>query len=255
MTRIAIVSDIHMRDGYASQIRDELEAVVDGLAERSTAHAFVLGDLIEDGDSAATDRANVERVRETFASAPFPVTYLLGNHDVENLTRAALTDVLDQERFYDVVDVDGTPIVCLDSTNERSPGPQGTVGADQRAWLRDVLSEHERPLLFLHHPLGDFDLSNNVWFEEYPERAFLGDRKEVLDVVAEAGPVRGSISGHIHQTECTTFRGTSHVSVNAFSKELPDRPLTGTFAEVGLGEEVDIDVMVRGEVTASYTLD
>lgn len=255
MTEIALISDVHMRDGYASRIRDELEDVVDSLAERSPSRAFVLGDLIEDGASAATDRANVERVSEALADAPFPVTYLLGNHDVDNLTRKTLSNCLGQERFYGVVAVDGTPVVYLDSALEGCDGPQGKLGPGQRAWLADTLPEYDRPVLLVHHPLGNFDISDNEWFEEYPERAFLGDRKETLDVVEAAGPVRGTVSGHIHQTDFSTFRGLSHASINAFSKELPNKPLTGTFAEVDVSDGVDIDVGTRSGVTASYTFD
>lgn len=253
MTDLALISDVHMRDDYTSQVQEALEGVVAILAEGEPARAFVLGDLIEDSESAAADRANVERVHEILEDAPFPVTYLLGNHDVENLTRETLSNLLDQERFYGVVEVEGTPVVYLDSTIEPADGAGGRLGSDQRAWLADILPEYDNPLILVHHPLGSFDLSDNEWFNEYPERAFLGDRKETLDVLEEAGPIRGTVSGHIHQSASSTFRGIPHVSVNAFSKELPDKPITGTFAEVDTGDGGRIDIKIRRDVVASYT--
>lgn len=254
MTDLAIVADIHMRNAQASQITEELAHVLDRLEADPPDHLLVLGDLIEDDESAEIDLANLERVSDLFGAGPCDVTYLLGNHDVENLTRGRLAAELDQKGFYGVVDVDGTPVVYLDSTNDPEPGARGRFGAEQRTWLADVLPELDRPLVCSHHPLGPFDISENVWFKDYPERAFPSDRKETLDVLAGSGPIRGTLSGHIHQTGSVDFRGMAHVSINAFSKELPDKPVTGTYAEVHVGETVTIDTGHRDGEWASYTL-
>ena len=242
-----------MRDGHTSQILEALEGVVNILEEIDPAHAFVLGDLIEDCGSTAADRANVEHVHEILQDAPFSVTYLLGNHDVEQLTRESLSSLLDQEQFYGVIEVNGTPIIYLDSTIEQVDGARGRLGSDQRAWLAEMLTQYNKPLILIHHPLGNFDISDNEWFKNYPERAFLSDRKETLDILEEAGPVLGTISGHIHQTQFSKFREMPHVSINAFSKELPDKPLTGTFAEVRVGDRVNIDTKIRRDVITSHT--
>jgi 3',5'-cyclic AMP phosphodiesterase CpdA len=254
MTDLALVADIHMRDAEADRISAELRAVMDRWEEYNPDHAFVLGDLIEDGDSASGDLANLERVRDIVEAAPCPVTYLLGNHDVEQLTRPEVGDALDQPQFHGVVELDDTAIIYLDSTLETPPGARGSLGATQRTWLETELPKHDTPLVLCHHPLGNFDLSGNVWFEDYPERAFAFDRQEALDVLEDGGPVRGTVSGHIHQPGFVDFRGMAHVSLNAFSKETPDTPLTGTYAEVQIDDGVTIDVKVGNEIRMSYTL-
>lgn len=255
MTRIAVIADVHMRDRYAPEVSRELERVVDELEERPPAHAFVLGDLIEDGETADGDRVNVRRARSILDGASFPVTYLLGNHDVENLPRETLSELLGQESFYGRHDIGGTPVVYLDSAAESRTGPSGNLGAEQLAWLDGVLPELDEPLLLVHHPMGAFDLSANEWFREYPERAFLTDRLEALGRCADAGGVRGTISGHVHETQFSRFHGLPHVSVNAFSKERPDVPLTGTFAEVSLAEPPEVTVGTRERTVATYHLD
>ncbi len=225
------------------------------LESRSVDHVFVLGDLIEDGDSAAVDEANVERVYDLLTERPFPVTYLLGNHDVEQLTRNRFSSLLNQKEFYGVAEIGDNPVVFLDSTKEQVDGARGELGPSQRDWLSETLPPLERPLVLSHHPLGTFDISSNEWFKDYPERAFLADRKEALTIMGDHGPIHGTISGHIHQTGFSNFREMSHVSVNAFSKELPDIPLTGTYAEVNIDDEVTVDVRVREDVITSYTLE
>lgn len=243
-----------MRDDYAAAIADELRTVLDDLRGKDVDHVFVLGDVIEDGESAAVGESNVRRVSDLFESTPFSVTYLLGNHDVEALSRVALSALLDQDRFYGVVETDDTPIVYLGSPKEGTPGTPDELGPDQRAWLADALSAHDDPLVLSHHPLGDFDIADDEWFKNYPERAFPCDRKETREVLADHGPVRGTISGHIHQSGFANFRDIPHVSVNAFSKEVRGKPLTRAYAEVEIRDRITVDIETHASTPASYTI-
>lgn len=254
MTRLGLLADVHLREEHAGMLLEELAAAADRLAAADVDHAFVLGDLVEDEDP-ASDREHVRQVRDVLADAPFPVTYLLGNHDVEHLDRATLSDLLAQDAFHGVVDVAGTPVVYLDSAWAEGV-PRGQLGAAQRAWLADRLADLSGALVLVHHPLGAFDLAENPWFDEWPERAFLGDRKEVLDEFAEAGGVRATVSGHVHQTDRVHFSGLPHVSVDAFSKARPDVPFAGTTATLDVDdEEVAVDVDQPDGRVASYTLE
>jgi 3',5'-cyclic AMP phosphodiesterase CpdA len=254
MTRIGLVSDVHMRDGERESIDRGLRTVLDRLEGFDPHRTFVLGDLIEDGTTAAVDRANVEAVVEAFEAATFPTTYLLGNHDVENLSRAALSAALDGQPRFGHVDVDGQDVVYLDSSAPRLAGARGEVGGEQLEYLRELLPTLEGAILLVHHPVGYYDLRGNHWFGEFPERAFLGDRKELLEVVAGTGGVRATFGGHIHETRSTRFRGLDHATINAFSKELPDAPVTGTHAEVVVDDAISVTVYERGRPVESLDL-
>jgi len=254
MGRLALFSDIHLRDGHASEVEAELRTAINNISTQNIDHAFVLGDLIEDADSVATDKRHIKQVRKTFDDASFPVTYLLGNHDVEALSRDDLSSLLNQDKFHGVLKAADIPIIYLDSTKEATPGARGELGPEQRELLADACSEYDEPLVLSHHPFGNFDISGNEWYKNYPERAFLSDRKEALDALEEASPARGTISGHIHQSGFTNFRGMPHISVNAFSKEVPDKPLTGTYAEVEVDDRISVDIKIHGETLTSYTI-
>lgn len=251
MTRIALISDIHMREGHSAAVAEELERLVEVLDDSAPERVFVMGDLIEDGPSEATDEENVGKVRSILEGVSAPVTYLLGNHDVENLSRESLSDLLDQESFHGVVEVGDVPVVYLDSTWERVAGARGLLGEAQLDWLAEVLPDLSGALVLVHHPLGHFDLSRNEWFREYPERAFLGDRMEALRIL-ERCDVRATISGHIHETHFSEFHDLPHVSVNAFSKETREKPLTGTFADVRLDEAVEVEIKTRTASGVSF---
>lgn len=252
---VAILSDIHMRDGHVDSVSAELEAVTTVLKrEHDPTHAFVLGDLIEDCGSPEADRNNVDRVASILDDWSVPVTYLLGNHDVEYLDRTQLRDLLDQDEFYGVETVGEVSFLYLDSSYQEVRGATGRVGPEQLDWLTDHLPSLSNVVVLVHHPVGNFDLSANEWFAEYPERAYLWDRKEVLTRLDRVDSVRATVSGHIHQTDYDRFWELPHVSVNAFSKELPDVPLTGTYAVLDLEEPLGIDVMTRSDAGVSYTI-
>jgi len=273
-----------MRESAATAIEQELQWVVERFStDFEPDHVFVLGDLIQHGESAAVDRRRVERVRSILDEVPAPVTYLLGNHDVEQLSRDALGDLLGQSGFSGRVEVGDTPVVYLDSTRTGVPGARGELGPEQLdavGGLLDGSAEADRcggtntdpapggaptstgtardrsgALVLVHHPVGLVDLSENVWFDEFPERALLGDRKELLvELTARLDDVRATIAGHVHDTQLVDFWGLPHLTVGPLSKERPGKPVTGTYAEVVVDDEVGIDVGIRDETVASFTL-
>ena len=254
MVRLAVLSDIHMRPDHAEAIEAALERVCDHL--ESTVHpdrVICLGDLIQhqDGDP-ATDERMLERVRETLAELSCPVTYLLGNHDVENLDRATIGTILGQRRFHGTATVDDVPLVFLDTSWASVAGARGILGGPQLEWLATELPAMDRTLVFAHHPIGFFDLAGNPWFESFPERAYFGDRREFLTLVRDHCDVRATLSGHIHATERVDFWDIPHCSIGAFSKSRPDVPLSGTYAVVSVEESISVAVRTVEEVLARF---
>ncbi len=175
------------------------------------------------------------------------MTYLLGNHDVECLSRVELRDLLEVERFWGRVAE--TDLFYLDSSAPERAGARGTVGAAQLEWLDRELADATGAVVFVHHPLGYRDLSEDAWFASDPERAFCGNRRAVNDVLA-GHDVRAVVSGHVHETAHVRHRGVDHVSVSAFSKEQPDVPVTGTYAQVVVDDGLAVRV-VEGSRTAT----
>ena len=231
MTAVGIISDIHLRDDHSEAVIGSLNAIQDAMSTtHEITHTFVLGDLIEDSDS-QTDREHIELIQSLFADWDSPVTYLLGNHDIQTLSTDLLSDILDQDTFHGIQTVAGQPFVYLNST-ATGIANRGRIGPEQRAWLAESLPDDA--LVLSHHPLGQFSLADNVWFQPYPERGRVWDRKEVLDIIADRS--RATVSGHIHQSSQCSFRGLQHFSINAVSKETPSRPVSGHFGVLSFGD-------------------
>ncbi len=250
MTEIAFLSDVHMRTAHAPEIATTLEEICERLsADHDVVHLFVLGDLIEDAGDPERDRTHVRAVADVLEAASIPTTYLLGNHDIESLSRDALATILGQERFYGHLEVAGTPIVYLDSTVDGARA-RGALGPEQLRWVDAECPDGA--LVLSHHPIGDFSLADNDWFREYPERAYLWDRKELLATIEDR--TLATISGHIHRTATTTFHGLAHASINAVSKETATKPVTGSYAVLSLDGPLRLTRYVRGRRTTVTAL-
>lgn len=231
MTAVAIVSDIHLREGRTTAIAELLDTMGEQLAQHDIAHTFVLGDLVEDSDP-QTDRHHIELVESIFSDWASPVTYLLGNHDILTLSTDTLGAILGQDRFYGVETVNGHPFVYLNST-AAGISNRGCIGPEQRTWLAESLPEDA--IVLSHHPLGQFSLADNVWFQTYPERGRAWDRKEVLTILSDRA--RATVSGHIHQSSQCLFEGLKHFSINAVSKETPSKPVSGHYGVLSFGND------------------
>ena len=254
MVRIGIVSDVHLQDRYREQAERELERVHDRFEEEFDAdYVVVLGDLIEHSNDPERDERHLERVVDLFGQSSAPTRYLPGNHDVATINPVDLRatfghDLWGQDAVGDLT------LVFLDSSAPHLSGARGEVGDEQRAFLDDVLGQADDALVFVHHPTHYHDIRENVWFGEYPERAFAGDKKEVDAILHEHDSVRAVFNGHIHEADCTTYEGTSHVTVNAFAKQRPDAGVSGTYAEVTVEEDVSVHLKQGAERLATYQL-
>lgn len=249
MTTVAILTDIHMRTEHRNDIIETLEVVQSKIFENhDPLHLFVLGDLIQDVGP-ETDRRHLQAVASVLESSGVPVTYLLGNHDTGSLSRDELSEILSQDQFYGRVMIEDHHFVYLDSS-QACLRVRGALGPDQRAWLQGKVPEQS--IILSHHPIGQFSLTDNVWFGDYPERAILWDRKELFEIIEKNAIA--TLNGHIHQTERSRFHGLSHVSINAFSKERPDKPVTGTYAILSLNKPVQITEYQVGKEISSFQL-
>ncbi|WP_137284757.1 metallophosphoesterase family protein [Halorussus salinisoli] len=248
--KIGLVSDIHLQSENRESVLEELSGVVDRFDDSFEPDVtVVLGDLIEDEGSADRDSEHVRAVAETLDDLDSPVTFLAGNHDVENLSSDELAALLDQDRWGRI---DGTDLLYLDSAAPWLSGARGEVTDEQLAFLDDELDGTDDRLLFVHHPVHYHDLRDNYWFGETPERAFCGNKAEVNRVIEHRDGVLAVFNGHLHETDYTRYRGTHHFTVNAFGKERPESDVTGTYAEVTIDDRLTVRVVEGDRMTRTF---
>lgn len=230
-TRLAVFTDVHMRDADHEAVTASLERAVERVESFDPARTVVLGDLIQDADPAADER-NVERVLD--ALAPLDPRYLAGNHDTEHFSADEFAALVGND-LWGREPVDGVELVFLDTSAAHLPKARSELGEDQLALLRAVLAERDEVLLFAHHLLHYRDIAANPWFGEMPELAFCASKAWVQRLLDEHGGVLATFNGHVHENHHEQYRGVDHFTISAVNKELPDSEgPTGTHALVTL---------------------
>lgn len=249
-TRIALVTDIHLRTPYRECIEAVLESTVEEIRRFDPDLVVCLGDSIED-ETERRDETHLRAVRERLAFEA-PVRMLAGNHDVANLDRGRLASLFGNE-LAGLERCREEPLLFLNTATPRLGDPRGEVSTDQFERIDRAMGLDDPVTVFVHHPIHFRDLSDTVWWSETPEQAFCGN-KEAVCAALEADSVRCVFNGHLHDTDRTRYRGIDHVTVNAFSKETPDLPVTGTYATVELGKTVDVDIRVGETSIRQYSI-
>lgn len=251
MTTIGVITDIHLNQDVREPARSALRDVVARFNEEvEPEYVVVLGDMIHDADSEARDEQNLREVSRTLSDLRCPVRYLRGNHDVENLGRAGVSDVLDQDPWGEAV-VDDLPLVFLDSSAPWLPGARGEIDDEQVRYLDRASSRADDVVVFVHHPIHYHDVRDNYWFGEYPERAFCGNKKEVYSLLD--GSVRCTFNGHLHEDHHERYGGADHFTIGSFNRETPDAGVTGTHAVARFDRgEIEVDVFDENGLTRSY---
>lgn len=247
--RLGVVSDIHMRSGYREELTAELSRLRARLEQFDPHLIVALGDIIED-ETAELDREHVALVREQLSFGP-PLRMLAGNHDVMNLSLETLRSLFDNP-VDGVVRTGGETLAFLNSAAPRLGNPRGEI-SEEGFELLGRLDPEEPATIFVHHPLHYRDVSDSVWWATRPEEAFCGNKRAVNETLENLS-VRCVINGHIHDSNYTRYEGINHVTINAFSKEKPDVPVTGTYAEVEIGETIRIETKIGSETVAVYEL-
>ncbi len=249
--RVGVISDIHMRDEYKDEISKELREAVKGLSEFDPDLVVALGDVIQQEDTAEEDRRNIEQVKQIL-DFDCPVRYMAGNHDSENLSNDELEDIFDND-LYGIESYEGEKLAFLNTSSPWLSGSRGEVTEEQIEMLEDEMRKDEELTLFTHHPIHYHNVQDNYWWENYPERAFCNNKKEINRVL-DPEKVKCVVNGHLHEEDLTSYEGIDHLTLNAFSKETPDKPVTGTYAEIKIGESIDIQVYKGDELVQSYEL-
>ncbi|NIC00903.1 metallophosphoesterase [Halobacterium sp. R2-5] len=252
MTRLALLSDIHYQARTRDPLIPRLESIVETFnTQISPDQVVVLGDIIHETTTAATDREHAATVRETLAGLTAPVRYLPGNHDTKHLSvREDWPRLFDHDAW--TIDTDAS-LVFLDSTAPHLQGGQGEVSTEQRQALRDSLPALSNALVFSHHPLYDVDVSENRWFQDRPIEATCKNYDRVRTQLADAGTVAATFNGHLHEPWHRRQDGLDHFTVDAFNNQLEPSSSSGSFAVVDRRDTLQVR-LYRGDGTVTHSV-
>lgn len=215
-----VVSDLHIEPSNANEVLDRLEETCNKLLSAKTSvredidTLVVLGDILFETDP-ETDRQLLSRIADRFDQLPLPVTTVLGNHDVVTLSRQQALSTLGRTEPWSLDHK--SEIALLDSSAPRLCDARGELDSPQVEALSSGLQKMDTGIVFVHHPLYPYDITENPWFSEYPEEAFCANRRE-LDEVLTGDNLAAVINGHLHEFAIVQSSGVPHLSVDAYTK-------------------------------------
>src|SRR5262245_23286617 len=175
--RIALVTDLHYADiptsgtRYYRETLTKLEEAALQFVKDKPDFLVEVGDLIDNGKSIADDLMFIERVNEPLKSLPCPKYYVLGNHCVQQLTKAEFLEGVGQKKSYYSFDSKDRHFIVLDScfTADGKPYQRKNftwtdcnIPADQVEWLYADLKAASGPTIVFAHQRLDVTAQHSV---------------------------------------------------------------------------------------------
>ncbi|WNC71607.1 metallophosphoesterase [Thalassotalea psychrophila] len=186
---IAQFSDCHLfstKDGmhYGHNVFTNLSRVLAQLANIDYLHAAIFtGDLTQDHSVASYQLFN-QAVIESNLSCP--VYWLAGNHDEFQLLSEHLTAKnIQQDKNIIINDW------CLQLIDSKSSTPAGLVSETQLNRIRNISTESENTLIFMHHHAIDVDY--------FIDKHGLKNQMEFWRAVSQNSSIKAICCGHIHR--------------------------------------------------------
>lgn len=225
---ILLITDIHYGEDtnykrvggeeYINSYGSSFESFLPSLHEAISSHDLVinLGDLIHETDT-ETDVVVYKKALALLGST-VPVKSVIGNHDLNTLSREQLTVLTGEEKLYYSFDLNGYHHVVLDGFRETKADPH-RIEEEQLEWLKhDLQITTLSTLVYCHYPLDDQNLDSNYYFKDVPEKAVLFNRVEVRSIFEASGKVRCVFSGHLHFFNTEEIHGITYITVPAFTE-------------------------------------
>ena len=269
--RIALITDVHANDTNSPNEHkvmvnwaERVTAFVDAANEWPADSIVSLGDYVngafvmgaEFGDLEDAERFPdiLDEAVAVLTEFDGPVHYVVGNHDVYNLSKDQILAATGMDSTYYSYDLGGVHFVILDAQfdkNEDDYGHiawmvQGLIPTVEMEWLQADLAASDLPtVVFVHQPL-DSD------FELLAGGPPIANHLVVRDALAADGDVIAVFSGHAHVSNYSEIDGIHYFTIAAMVDHDEPTPLTwamvtvdtdaGTLVVDGEGIQPDFDV-------------
>ncbi len=222
--RFGLLTDAHYADRDAAGTRhyrdslSKLNGAVDDMNGRDLDFAIELGDFKDQDEHQDKDNAlgYLRRIESAFARFDGPRRHVLGNHDMDCLSKADFLGEVENtgfnkaDAFYSF-DAKGLHGVVLDA-NHCGDGASydrgnfdwtdANIPADQIEWLKADLEQARGPVVvFIHQRLdGEGDL-------------FVNNAAEIRKVLEESGKTLAVLQGHHHEGGYSRIQGIHYYTL------------------------------------------
>lgn len=237
--RIGIFTDLHAHDTNSptehkvmTNYAERLNAFVDAMTTWPADGVFELGDFANGAYVMGAPLGDPARIAGILTEAAGilarwggPTHFVLGNHDVYDLSKSEFLAVVGAPSTTWSLDLGGYHMVGLDAEFSKTGQDyghsfwivQGTIPPAQLEWLRADLAATTLPtIVFIHQPL---DEPNDLGGPS------ISNRLDVQAVLSGSGRVIAVFQGHMHDNKHNVIDGVHYITFAAMvDSEIPTPP-------------------------------
>ena len=223
--KIGLIADMHYAQRpnnsgrrYAETLQ-KAKQFYDVAMEEGADLIVQMGDLKDEapGGNRTQTINHLDDAVQLFQSFSVPVFHLLGNHDLDCISRedyAAKVGGEPNDRFFSF-DREGWRLVFLDTcySPDGTPYSKGNffweeaiVPEHELEWLKNDLESAKGPVVvFLHHCLDYWARKN--------QRHFLLNAEEICQILEQSGKVKMVFQGHFHAGNFSSRNGVNYFTL------------------------------------------
>ena len=266
--RIGVFADLHahntnspVEEHVYTNYGQRLQAFVDAMNAWPADLVIQLGDFVNGkfvlgaklGDAARIPGI-LEKAESIYATFNGPRYYVLGNHDVYDLSKEEFIQRVDAASTYHSFDAGAYHIVILDAQYDKKGNDlghagwvvQGNIPQVQLDWLSEDLAATDLPtIVCVHQPLDvDFDLLSGG--------PAIANAEDVKAILSGSGVVVAVFQGHEHENAYSLLNGIHYVTFEGLLDHTEGTPpswamvtldpASRTISISGEGNQADLDL-------------
>ncbi len=263
--RLGIFADLHAHDTDSpdegktmTSYKERLEACVEAFNDWPADLVIQLGDFVNGNYVMGAPLGDPARIVSILNEAEFiyariqaPRYYVLGNHDVYDLSKQEFLAHTDASSTFVSFDAGSYHFVILDAQYDKHGNDlghefwvvQGNIPQPQIDWLANDLASTDKPTIVCVHQRLDVD--QNLLSGGGPE---IIHNKEVQEVMEDSGAVIAVFQGHDHENVHNIINGIHYIEFDQLADEDGSAPSWAyvtldpearTITIVGAGEQAD----------------
>jgi len=195
--------------------------------------------VIELGDRVSSlgleeNKSNSIKLRNILEIIHAPVFYLLGNHDIEEMSVKGNEEIYNCSFANRIEYINGFRLLLLNTQDPVVEKIGGSISEGQIEWLRSKLITKNVPtLVFSHQAIDDQEIISNINFSKIPELAFVRNKKTLRNIFNSSSNVLAVINGHLHWSNIWIKFNVPYISIPSFIETWgKNKKIPGAFSEI-----------------------
>lgn len=217
--KIGLVTDVHYADkpsgtkrAYPDSLK-KLDEAVAAFNDAKTDFVVELGDFIDSAPTVEAETGHARAINAVFEKFRGPRHYVVGNHDVDALTKQQFLDTCGAKAGHYSFDSGGFHFVVLDACYTADGTPYGAkklrwtdteIPPAERDWLTaDLKATDKKTVCFIHQKM---DTANKHTVNSAPA---------VRKILEDSGKVLAVFQGHAHTNDLAVINGIRYFTLHA----------------------------------------